>query len=752
MGLLTYILKPFKNTWLHAQCHMMQHEMDALNLGIASSRVPPSWSPERDKIYLLRVWIQDVRLWSVATDTDPLRQGPNAAQRIGGTGKELIRELDPNVLVNGGVFADPQGNPVQYSGLECLIRALSRRYAPLAQELEIHVLTEILQFRRQAGEDTDAVISRFELARTRAFQGANFDMSWVGFSFLLSNILNIHRNQWPLLLAPTQGSLPNTQQQYVDFCNYVRRHGHLSDRNVDAVKNLGFFSVEGQSYVPTNVYSSFTAQSPYVSHVYNTYAPAVSVFEVEHSEVEDDGFSSCNSGTSEPDISDLYNLPYNTAGEKLYLAYRHHKRRWRKFVGGHKRRFQGKGRKGFRKGGKFGKQGQKSSGKGHSKGGGKRFGKGQLFFADESGQLVPFEEPQESLYEPAFEPAYETSSYHAEAEWNAWTDSPNDSTVVYLGKGKFRRGNPKGKDGKTLKCSLCGSEEHFIKDCPQNTTGMTHSNAKTGHKAFATTTANSETSATGSSSSSNWGSMIYLGNAQPIESDPRSIIEFADGTVLQLDDSVGEAVEQSETRRTYYLPSAPSGNSALSRSGDSESSEIARQFAFVWFMPPAFHAQVRLASGEALLIDIGAWDNLVGSEFVARASAEAQSAGHGCAWQKMKRMLSVEGVGKEANTTSDEVTLPICLEDGATGTYTAPVIPSSPLPALLGLNTISKLKGLIDTHNKQIIFVGPGGYKLQLSPGSKLYKLHSAPTGHLMLPCQSWKQAKISPGKPGISL
>jgi len=153
-----------------------------------------------------------------------------------------------------------------------------------------------------------------------------------------------------------------------------------------------------------------------------------------------------------------------------------------------------------------------------------------------------------------------------------------------------------------------------------------------------------------------------------------------------------------------------------------------------------------------LLVDVGAWDNLVGSSWVERATESAKAAGHGCAWHKLKRMLSVEGVGQKANEASDGVTVPICLEDGSTGTFQSAVIPQSELPALFGLSSISKLKGLIDTHHKRIIFVGPGGYKLQLSPGSKVYQLYSAPTGHLMLPCQCWKEGKVKPGVPGIQL
>ena len=39
------------------------------------------------------------------------------------------------------------------------------------------------------------------------------------------------------------------------------------------------------------------------------------------------------------------------------------------------------------------------------------------------------------------------------------------------GKGHGRKGNPRGKDGKIMKCRICESEEHFAAKCPQNRGG-----------------------------------------------------------------------------------------------------------------------------------------------------------------------------------------------------------------------------------------------------------------------------------------
>ena len=40
-----------------------------------------------------------------------------------------------------------------------------------------------------------------------------------------------------------------------------------------------------------------------------------------------------------------------------------------------------------------------------------------------------------------------------------------------IGKGFGRRKNPKDKDGNVMLCRKCGSDEHFEKNCPNNTGG-----------------------------------------------------------------------------------------------------------------------------------------------------------------------------------------------------------------------------------------------------------------------------------------
>ena len=230
---------------------------------------------------------------------------------------------------------------------------------------------------------------------------------------------------------------------------------------------------------------------------------------------------------------------------------------------------------------------------------------------------------------------------------------------------------------------------------------------------------------------------LYLANTivqAPVE-EFSSTITFADGHVMKIgDEGHSDAVSSStfvarEQSRTWAFFSA-----------------------FVWFMPPAFHSQVKLASGdEALLIDTGAIGNLTGSYWADRNIKEAEKAGQGSLWKKLERSLGIEGVGTGESEAKDEVTIPICFPDGRVGTFRTPVIQNSPLPALWGLESLDSLGAVIDTRNNQFIVPGPNGYKIVLSPGSTVYKTLRAKTGHMMLPCQLWKQAK--PGlKPILSM
>ena len=79
-----YLIQPFKNALSRMQCFMMAAEQAEANLGLANGRVPPTWSLERDKYYPLRTYIQDLEMWSAATDMQEERMAPAVVLRLTG--------------------------------------------------------------------------------------------------------------------------------------------------------------------------------------------------------------------------------------------------------------------------------------------------------------------------------------------------------------------------------------------------------------------------------------------------------------------------------------------------------------------------------------------------------------------------------------------------------------------------------------------------------------------------------------------
>jgi len=126
---------------------------------------------------------------------------------------------------------------------------------------------------------------------------------------------------------------------------------------------------------------------------------------------------------------------------------------------------------------------------------------------------------------------------------------------------------------------------------------------------------------------------------------------------------------------------------------------------------------------------------------------------------KMSKALNVSGIGKGSQAAEYEVTVPIAVYDQMTNhimldSYKAPVIPDSPIPALLGLETLVKHRAVINVfaNPPELHFVGPGGIEMKLPPGTKSFHLERAPSGHLMLPVSQFAeylhQEKVSKSAP----
>ena len=150
-------------------------------------------------------------------------------------------------------------------------------------------------------------------------------------------------------------------------------------------------------------------------------------------------------------------------------------------------------------------------------------------------------------------------------------------------------------------------------------------------------------------------------------------------------------------------------------------------------------------AGTALLIDTGSPGNIVGLEWSKEMTDECDRAGiNWPTYAPRTAPLVCSGIGSGSQTAEWDVTHTISVGDGRYGSYTAPELPNSKVPALWGQKSMKAKRCLIDTFTGRIYLVGPGGYELKLSPGSVQHDLVESSAGHLMLPCSCFN----APVKP----
>jgi len=162
-----------------------------------------------------------------------------------------------------------------------------------------------------------------------------------------------------------------------------------------------------------------------------------------------------------------------------------------------------------------------------------------------------------------------------------------------------------------------------------------------------------------------------------------------------------------------------------------------------------YHASTRLKGGRlGLLVDPGAHSNLVGSEWADDMREACRRAGHPANSQALAQTFRVQGVGKDADPCVSQTEFPIATQDisqagaGVAGldTFTAPEIPNSGVPALLGLETLRRNHALLDCGKAVLHLCGPGPLQIQLPPGSRSFDLEIAPSGHMLLPCDNFTE------------
>ena len=163
---------------------------------------------------------------------------------------------------------------------------------------------------------------------------------------------------------------------------------------------------------------------------------------------------------------------------------------------------------------------------------------------------------------------------------------------------------------------------------------------------------------------------------------------------------------------------------------------------FPWWPAPeaAYHAATQLANGRlSMIVDPGAWTNLIGADLARRLTQSALRHGIRPKQVKMDQPMTIQGVGNGTQACRYKMEIPIAVPhtDGGSHqhTLTVPIVEGtgSELPGLLGLRSLESARAILDMGTQRLIFPGQGPLTMELPPGTVEIPLQKAPSGHLVM-------------------
>jgi len=707
----------------------------AMPHAFTSTKVPPSWSPEMQSHYSFQDWVDDVNIWKCATDVQWQQQGPMVALQLGGLAREIARQVPTIDLMNGFVqdIGDGQG-AIWRSGVDLLLYGLSKKFGSLTAETAINDMTALVAFRRRAGEPVDEALARWDLLRHRAEARGGFVLQPPQAGWMVLNALGIPSTQWAQFLAPLMGNLPSTNQELTAMLAFIRRQGHLYESTglakaaMQAPKNAANFLNgtdeeqqvfgawgEDQAMFPSVATRETGSQAAGSASPWGTGATHVDGSAYAYGSADDGNSTDTSEADGRMDLNYLsINLTPASTDADVVQAYNAIKARWRSQAGRTPRRY------------------RTGKGKGKSKSPGR--GRGGWSFLEGG-------------------------------DWG--------HRDYYGGKGGSKGGarkNPRGRNGETLKCDHCGSDEHLWRKCTaegaeeyQRKRAAAYENQSfLGVSSTGGPTSSTLSTGPASGSGGAMGRWHQMTGQQP---PAARRAHFHTNLCLEAKiEEVKEDVKESEQVEQvfgvwegssdeeagvqdpldqWYMSPKPEMETPTPRAA--EPSEGLK-----WFMGPAFPSgedetreaylkSTRLdGPGESLLIDLGAYDNLTGDAWARRAASAAELAGEKSEMAAMDRSIGVEGVGAGSQKATELVKMPGMFKttDGRHHklTYEAPVIPNSDVPALWGHKSLARNRAVIDTVNRKIHLCGNGDIRFTPPPGTLTCDMVLSSSGHLLLP------------------
>jgi hypothetical protein len=154
-------------------------------------------------------------------------------------------------------------------------------------------------------------------------------------------------------------------------------------------------------------------------------------------------------------------------------------------------------------------------------------------------------------------------------------------------------------------------------------------------------------------------------------------------------------------------------------------------------------SKTKIPGRNSLLVDLGSKINAMGRNTEKEFAQTAAEHGFQVKYVQRDRRLHINGVGSDSATCDYEAVVPIAIkfqeQDATHQIFSANIADGcgADLPAILGADSMrEKDSVLILRQGKEMIaFPGPGGYKIDWSPGTKLLPMIPSPSGHLVIPC-----------------
>ena len=170
----------------------------------------------------------------------------------------------------------------------------------------------------------------------------------------------------------------------------------------------------------------------------------------------------------------------------------------------------------------------------------------------------------------------------------------------------------------------------------------------------------------------------------------------------------------------------------------------------------SFLVHTQLPDGRmGIIVDPGAWTNLAGGKWVRQLASKARTHHKKPTQVQLTKQLDVQGVGQGTQTANWAAHLPIAITNGEGSTveqiFEVPTLEGeggSDVPALLGLRSMRSKSAILEmaAGKERLTFPGEGGYTIEWSPGTMHIPLEVAPSGHYVIPCDSYEKIQQQEG------